>query len=279
MNDPSSSWKPDQPTNDMQPPEQPKSLVLTERQRLERAIIDHPEDEDHYLRLAEFYLDEGRLYEAQRTLSRALSVTSKVQIREKLEDVKLMRARKQAQTARQHADQQRTVEALEIADELEKELRELEFETARVRSERSPEDKALRFKLGLAWKAHGEFREALEPLQAGLEVPEHRAEASMEIGEILQRYNQFPKALQCYRQSAQLAERNPPNELVRKEALYRAGLLASEMKLYDSAIDYWEALVAVDSSYKDVGSRLDKLKEIDETDVFFPPTVAGQDEP
>jgi tetratricopeptide (TPR) repeat protein len=263
----------------VQPLEKPKTLVLTERQRLERAIIDHPEDENHYLKLADFYLDEGRLYEAQRTLSRALSITSEVYVREKLEDVNLMRAQQQAQTARQHADQQRTVEALEIAEKLEKELQELEFDTARVRSDRYPDDKSLRFQLGLAWKGRGEFRQALEPLQAGLEVPEHRAVASMEIGEILQRYQQFPKALQCYRQAAQLAIKKPQNELVRKEALYRAGWLASQMKLHDSAIDYWEALAAVDSTYKDVRSRLDKLKEIDETDTFFPPTEAGRDGP
>lgn len=269
----------DQDNLDTRPPVIPKTLVLTERQRLERAVIDHPEDENHYLKLADFYLDDGRLYEAQRTLSRALNVTSKVQIREKLEDVNLMRARQQAQTARQHADQQRTVEALEIAEKLEKELLELEFETARARSDRYPDDKRLRFQLGLAWKGRGEFRQALEPLQAGLEVPEHRAAASMEIGEILQRYKQFPKALQCYRQAAQLAEKKPPNELVRKEALYRAGLLASQMKLYDSAIEYWEALAQLDSMYKDLRSRLDKLKEIGETDEFFPPTVAGRGEP
>ncbi len=269
----------DEHTTAIQPPEKPKTLVLTERQRLERAIFDHPEDENHYLRLADFYLDEGHLYEAQRTLNRALSITSEVHVREKLEDVNLTRARQQAQTARQHADQQRTVDALEIAEKLEKELQELEFDTARVRSDRYPDDKSLRFKLGLAWKARGEFRQALEPLQAGLEVPEYRAAASMEIGEILQRYKQFPKALQCYRQAAQLAIKKPQNEPVRNEALYRAGLLASQMKLLDSAIDYWEELAAADSTYKDVRSRLDKLKEIGETDTFFPSTEAGRDEP
>ncbi len=269
----------DESTTATQPPEKPKTLVLTERQRMERAILDHPEDENHYLRLADFYLDEGRLYEAQRTLSRALSISSEVHVREKLEDVNLTRARQQAQTARQHADQQRTVDALEIAEKLEKELQELEFDTTRVRSDRYPDDKSLRFELGLAWKARGHFRQALEPLQAGLEVPEHRAAASMEIGEILQRYQQFPKALQCYRQAAQLAVKKPQNEPVRKEALYRAGLLASQMKLLDSAIDYWEALAAADSTYKDVRSRLDKLKEIDETDTLYPPAEAGRDGP
>ena len=243
----------------------PKTLVLTQRQQLEKAIVDHPEDETLYLKLADFHLAEGRLYEAQRTLQRAASVTSELHIREKLEEVNLLRARQQAQMARQRADEQRTVEALELAEKVEKDLQQLEFDTARVRCDRYPNDKSFRFQLGLSYVRRGDFREALEPLQAGLEVPEHRAAASLEIGEILQRYKQFPKALQCYRQSAQLAKREPYNEDVFKAALYRAGLLATQMKLYDSAKQYLATLSETDSTYKDVRSRLDKLNEIEET--------------
>jgi tetratricopeptide (TPR) repeat protein len=243
----------------------PKTLVLTQRQQLEKAIIDHPEDETLYLKLADFYLAEGRLYEAQRTLQRAASVTSELHVREKLEDVNLSRARQQVQMARQRADEERTVEALELAEKVEKDLQQLEFDTARIRCDRYPNDRSLRFQLGLCYVRRGDFREALEPLQAGLEVPEHRAAASLEIGEILQRYKQFPKALQCYRQSAQLAKQEPYNEEVFKAALYRAGLLATQMKLYDAAKQYFEALSEKDSAYKDVRPRLDKLNEIEET--------------
>jgi tetratricopeptide (TPR) repeat protein len=243
----------------------PRTLVLTQRQQLEKAIVDHAEDETLYLKLAGLHLAEGRLYEAQRTLQRAASVTSELHVQEKLEDVNLLRARQQAQMARQRADEQRTVEALELAEKVEKELQQLEFHTTRVRCDRYPNDKSLRFQLGLCYARRGDFREALEPLQAGLEVPEHRAVASLEIGEILQRYRQFPKALQCYRQSAQLAKRDPYDEDVFKAALYRAGLLATQMKLYDSAKQYLDTLSQTDSAYKDVRSRLDKLNEIEET--------------
>jgi tetratricopeptide (TPR) repeat protein len=245
--------------------ERPRSLVLTPRQQLEKAIADHPEDETLYLELAELHLAEGRLYEAQRTLARAVGISSELHVREKLEDVNLLRARQQARLARQHAEEERTVDALEMAEKLENDLQQLEFDTVRVRCERYPDDKSLRFRLGVCWKRRGDFRQALEPLKAGLEVPEHRAAASLEIGEILQRYKQLPKALQCYRQSAQLASLDPQDEDIRRVALYRAGLLATEMKLYDSARLYLEALAKTDSTYKDVRARLDKLNEIDET--------------
>jgi tetratricopeptide (TPR) repeat protein len=111
----------------------------------------------------------------------------------------------------------------------------------------------------------GNHRQALEPLQAGLEVPEHRAAASLEIGEILQRYKQFPRALQCYRQAVQLASNAPPNEECRRQALYRAGVLATAMGVVDSARHYLTELVRADPNYKDAKSRLDKLNEIEDT--------------
>jgi tetratricopeptide (TPR) repeat protein len=86
--------------------------------------------------------------------------------------------------------------------------------------------------------------------------------ASLEIGEILQRYQQFPKALQCYRQAAQLAAGDAVRADCRKRALYRAGVLATEMRLFDSARQYLAELVTVDPEYKDGKPRLDKLVEI-----------------
>ncbi|MCH5373102.1 MAG: hypothetical protein JJ992_03935 [Planctomycetes bacterium] len=245
--------------------QRPKALVLTPRQTLERAIVENPEDETNYLKLAELHLAEDRVYDAQRTLTKALNVTADLRIVEKLEDVNILRAAQQVEIARQRAAEERTTEALDLVDKLEDELQRLEFEVLRARCERYPEDKSLRFQLGLRLKRLGSFRQALEPLQAGLELAEYRAVASLEIGEILQRYKQFPRALQCYRQAVQLASNDPPDEECRRRALYRAGVLATAMGVMDSAKHYLAELVKTAPDYKDAKSRLDKLNEIDET--------------
>jgi tetratricopeptide (TPR) repeat protein len=243
---------------------EPRQLKLTHRQELEQAIINTPADEAAYLELAELHLAEHRSYDAQRTLLKALEVSKDLRIIEKLEDVNMLRAAEHLQTAEQRSLQERTPAAAEAVERLRQEKQQLEFEIFRRRCERYPQNKALQFQLGLRLKQLGNYRQALEPLQAGLEVPEHRALASLEIGEILQRYKMLPRALQCYRQAVQLAAPDPAQFECRRRALYRAATLAESMKIMDSSRQYWAELVRIAPEYKDARSRLDKLDGIGE---------------
>ena len=243
---------------------QPRKLILTPRQELEQAIVQNPEDETNYLALAELLLQQQRTFEAQQTLTKALNVASDLRIVERLEDVNLLRAQEQVEIAKRRAAEDRTTNAYELVKQQQDTAQRLELEISAARCDRYPEDRSLRFKLGMNLKRMGNLREALEPLQAGLEVEEHRAVASLEIGEILQHYRQFPKALQCYRQAAQLAASHGREHEIRKLSLYRAGILAASMQLTDSATQYLSELLRVDPQYKDAQGHLDKLKEIDE---------------
>jgi len=240
--------------------EKPRELVLTLRQQLEQEVLNHPEDEERYLKLAEFYLSEGKTFDAQRTLKKALDFASDDRVLERLEDVNMLRARERVEAARQRAADERTAEAYEMVEKLCEELDRLELEIYKSRCERRPEDDVARFEWGVRLKRVGRFREALEPIKAGLRVRACRAAASLEIGEILQRYHLFPKALQCYRQAAQLAAGDPHQAECRKRALYRAATLAATMKLIDSAKEYWASLVQLDPNYRDAKARLAALR-------------------
>ena len=246
-------------------PKGPRPLVLTRRQQLEQEIANRPHDESLYLELANLHLTERRTYEAQRTLIRALEVTRDLKIVERLEDVNMLRAKEQVGFAEELASAEKTREARDEVDRLREESYRLELEVFRNRCHRNPQDERLKFQLGLRLKQAGELRDALEPLQAGLEFPELRAAASLEIGEILQRHNQFPKALQCYRQAAQMAAGEAGQADCRKRALYRAGVLAAAMTLNDTARGYFSELAKISPDYRDVRTRLDKLGEISET--------------
>jgi tetratricopeptide (TPR) repeat protein len=247
---------------------EPPKLVLNTRQQLEQAIRNNPEDETNYLELAELHLAENRVYDAQRTLARALDVCDDQQLLERLEDVNMLRARQRIESAEKRAAEEGTSKAHETVERLREESRQLQLDVYEARCARHPNDPRLQFQLGLRRKQSGQLKQSLDPLKSGLGVPEYMALASLEIGEILQRYRQFPKALQCYRQAAQLAAGDEGHAECRKRALYRAGVLATEMKLFDSARQYLQELAAAAPHYKDVRPRLDKLDEIGD-DVRF----------
>lgn len=243
----------------------PRQLVLTPRQQLELEIAQRPEDETNYLALAELHLAERRTYDAQRTLIRAREISRSPTIVERLEDVNMLLAKEKVKLAEERAAAERTSESQELVKTLREESFQLELDVFRNRCFRHPEDKRLKFQLGMRLKQIGSHREALEFLQAGLEFPELRAAASLEIGEVLQRHSQFPKALQCYRQAAQLAAGDENLADCRKRALYRAGVLATAMTLTDTARGYLAELVKMAPGYRDAQTRLDKLAEISDT--------------
>ncbi|NLF70273.1 MAG: hypothetical protein GX575_14635 [Candidatus Anammoximicrobium sp.] len=242
-----------------------RTLVLTRRQQLEQEIANRPHEESNYLELAELHLAERRTYDAQRVLMRAREVSRDVRILERLEDVNMLRAKEQVKLAEERAATERTKESRDEVERLRQESYRLELDVFRNRCHRCPDDKRLKFQLGLRLQQIGSYREAIEPLQAGLEFPDLRAAASLEIGEILQRHQQFPKALQCYRQAAQMAAGDEGQLDCRKRALYRAGVLAAAMTLNDTARGYFTELAKMAPDYRDVRTRLDKLGEISDT--------------
>jgi tetratricopeptide (TPR) repeat protein len=241
---------------------EPRELVFTRRQQLEQAVVNHPVDEDNYLQLAEFLLAEGQTFDAQQTLKKGLEFVSDPRIVERLEDVNMLRARERVESARQEAAKKATPKAYELVEKLRDESHRLELEIYRSRLERNPDDDEINFQLGVRLKQVGSLRESLDLLKVGLRVPECRAAASLEIGEVLQRYHQFPKALQFYRQATQLAASDPNQVECRKRALYRAAALATTMKVSDSARQYLSELVKMDPNYRDAKTRLDRLQKI-----------------
>jgi Flp pilus assembly protein TadD len=215
----------------------PKTLVLTQRQQLEKAIFDHPEDENLYLKLADLHLAEGRLYEAQRTLQRAASVTSELHVREKLEDVNLLASQAAgpdgSTTCRRSYVRSRP---WKWPKNWKRTLQQLEFDTARVRCDRYPDDKIAPVSTGVVLEATRRF-----PTGPGTFTSRFggaRASRGRIAGD-----RRNPAAIQAASRKPCNAIGNPLNwrhwnrktRRFVKVALYRAGLLATEMKLYDSA--------------------------------------------
>jgi tetratricopeptide (TPR) repeat protein len=124
------------------------------------------------------------------------------------------------------------------------------------RSQRYPEDLALRFELGVRLRRDANYREAISAFDAARQDPARRALATLEMGECYQQLKQYAKALKCY-QSA--ADDGDAGSDVKNLALYRGGVLAAALKNVETAREMLAELVENDPTYRDAASRLDKL--------------------
>lgn len=236
-----------------------REIKLTERQKLEQAVVNNPEDIDAYRALADLHVQETRYSEAEQVLTKALQAAGKdLQLQEKLEDTMILRARAQLKVAEGRARDKQTETAKELAGELRHNLYRLELDIYNNRAQRFPEDLRVKYELAVRLKKLGNYDEAIEQLREARNERSVKTSATIDMGECLQHLKQYSKALQCYQRAVASADQASEAEL-KKIALYRAGVLASGLKQTDVAKTHLGELLKLDPGYKDAKSRLDKL--------------------
>jgi tetratricopeptide (TPR) repeat protein len=238
-----------------------RELRLTPRQQLEQDVANHPTDLEAYFSLARLHVEETRFGEAIHVLNKALIVSGQSVIaQEQLEDVEVLRKKRQLADAEHRADAQPTEEHKQHAAALRAELLQFEWEVFQRRSERHPQDLEIKYQLALRLKELDRHREAIPFLEAAAKLPERRILASLELGDCWQRLKQYSKALE---QFSRAAERAGNKQLDAQQlALYRAGVLAAGLHNLELAESLFSKLVSLDSGYKDASARLDKIREI-----------------
>lgn len=254
------------PVADEPPPpaaeEPPRRQVrLTPRQELEQQIANHPTDLTAYFELAQLHLNEGRDAEALHVLHKALGASGNShQVQERIEDVEIIRKQHQLAVAEKQAAHNPTEETKHLVEQLRSDLQRFEWEVFYRRAERYPQDPEIQFQLGLRLKRLEKPREALSCFEAARKAAARRAEAELEMGECWQLLKQYGKALECYRRAAQHATIEQAE--IHKRSLYRAAVLATALQNLDTAESCFVELLQLDPTYKDVATRLDKVREI-----------------
>ena len=236
-----------------------RTIELTEWQKLERAIDNNPANVKLYTELAELYLEAGRDYDAERVLTKGINATDDhAEIRASWEDITLYRSEKKLDVAQKCASVENTPAAKAAFKEAQCNHQQLVLDIFNSRCERDPENTAIRYEFGMHLKKAGHFRTAFARFKEALGDPEYKSAANLEIGECMQRFQKYPEALQFYRQAVETATEMEQVEN-RKLALYRAGVLASGIKLQDAARRYLSELVELDPDYKDAALRLSEI--------------------
>lgn len=239
--------------------EDARQMALAPEERYKEAIAKDPSVVETYFRLADLYLHEGRLDDAQKVLEQASHVSGggNLQVRERLEDLQVRRAASQIAVAQQLFDIQKTPEAKQLLDRARMVANQVELEVFAARVDRDPQNPRLQFELGQRLKRAGKTKQAITALQAARSEPKRKALVLLELGECFQKIEQYKLALAHYEQAIEAAE--AADDEVRKLALYRAGVLATGLRELDRAERHLSELAGMDYGYRDVSDRLDKI--------------------
>lgn len=238
-------------------------VKLTRRQQLERSFRDNPSNVSRAMELAQLHLDENRPYDAERVLATAVDAADDdPTLLLKLEDVKLLRSRHKLAAAEDRAKVEKTDKTLELVQQLRDEHNRLELEIYTQRSERNADDQWLAYEFGLRLKRTGDHHKAFELFERALTCPQLKALASLRCGECQQRFEQYPKAMQLYRQAIEFAMELDQVDC-RKLSLYRAAVLAGGMRLFEASKRYYRELLGLDPDYRDARDKLAEVERLD----------------
>ena len=230
----------------------------SEEKRLCKAIESDPAEVSNYLELAQLYSRNNRFRDTETILTRALSASGgDLKVREHLEDAQLRHVRQQVDIAISRARSEGTQQAVDLARRMEVQANQVELEIYAARVERNPTNISLQYELALRLKRGGKYREAISAFQAAREDLRRKALVEVHLGECFQQIQQFKLAATSYEAAVSLCEETDTE--TKKLALYRAGVLATEMKDIDRGENHLTKLAAMDFSYRDVAKRLDKV--------------------
>jgi tetratricopeptide (TPR) repeat protein len=236
---------------------------LTPIQQLERAIKKKPGDVEKYIELSDLHQREEDFAAAEAVLARALEASGgNVQIRERLEDVELRRARQQLEVAEQKFKAEKTEAAEKLLKDMKHDLVSKEIQIYAARCERYPADLAFKFELATRLEKGKKFAEAIKLFQEARGDLKHKGQILMGLGRCFTHIKQYKLALSHFQQAV---EAIPQREVEQsKEALYMAGKLAVHLKDLEAAEKHLAALAGLDFAYKDVSEWLDKLAKLRE---------------
>ena len=188
------------------------------------------------------------------------AVAGDLKVQEALEDVQISRFRIQVAIAEKRAVAEDTDEARQLENSLRAEMLQREIEVFHSRSERYPDNPVWHFELGARLKRTGRYDQAIEALRKSLDDQRRKPFALLELGECFQHQRDYQQAMKSYDQA--LREMGDRKSDICKLALYRAGVLSTGLKNLDEAEKYLSELSRLDSGYRDISARLDKIRQI-----------------
>lgn len=143
-------------------------------------------------------------------------------------------------------------------EQLRQEKAGFELASAKERVERYPNDLTLRFELGQALYAAGQFKEAVPELQQSLKQPNVRLRALNLLGQCFWKRNMLDFAVKQFQSAS--SEMLGFDDL-KKEVVYNLGCVLEQMGKKAEALEEFKKIYEVDYQYRDVAERVERSYE------------------
>lgn len=203
-------------------------------------------------KVAELYTQKNDLVEASAYYQRLLDSTEgtpDATIQKAVDDLKI-----------RAIDQQiKVLDPDDVAYDSSKEALEaqkhtISFENCRVRSERYPNDLAIKFELGVLHYERAEYKEAIKLFQKAQANPHIRINALHYLGRCFLQRGILDLAIRPIQNA--INEKEVFDEQ-RKDLTYDLGLIYEKMNKPEEAIEQFKQIYEVDIDYKDVSDKVD----------------------
>lgn len=231
-------------------------ITRTPIQQLETAVREFPSHPEIYLELAPLYLSRGRLFDADRLLSKGVTATGQdVRVRQMWEDVTLLRLQEEIRLARVEVEKHDEATTRSLLETAEREYDRVKLDVLQNRAKREPENGDILHQLGMHLKSAGRWREAIKAFHQAIADARFTPQAAFEAGDTYEHEGDWAAALRLYRLAAQpsLVAHRPD---VRRQALERAARLATQLHLPALAKYYQEKLQSFGGSRESASAAM-----------------------
>jgi tetratricopeptide (TPR) repeat protein len=219
--------------------EEPAPQIRLERyQQLEHQIRELPLYVNPYIELAEIYMQASRWSDARRVLEKAVERFPEEQKANfLLEESQLARAKQLLTQTEQEMFADASPIVKKKLDDSRLELNNLRARIFQSRLQRQPGQTQLLLPLADALQQLNRTEEAIETLRLATGHADIRAEASLQLGRMLEQIGNIPAALSAYRRAA-LFRIPQPEQSIKVKALEAAADLSENHQLYHSTRRY-----------------------------------------
>ncbi len=237
--------------------------TLSREEELRAQHAENVADVGSASELSELLAREERYAEAEEVLQKTLQATGgDLKVSEQVEDMQLRAARAQLLIAEKRAQQTPNDENKDLLDRMKAEVNNVELTVYRARSDRYPGNTTWKYEMAVRLKKAGKFNDAIKAFQSARSDPKRKAMVMVELGKCFERIEQWNMAVTNYVES--LASMTDRDTELRKQALYRAGVISMSLKPpdLDTAEKCISQLASIDFGYRDVAARLDKIRKM-----------------